>query len=51
MDGGTFQSTYISTYAQYLLKCLQGFSGKGISVYAISIQVSVNGLYSHVKLQ
>jgi O-glycosyl hydrolase len=38
MRGGTFSSQYVSTYAKYLLKCLQGYKSKGITVYAISIQ-------------
>ncbi|KAH7909608.1 glycoside hydrolase family 30 protein [Hygrophoropsis aurantiaca] len=38
MDGGSFQSQYVSTMATYLLKSLQGFQSKGIPVYAISIQ-------------
>ncbi|KAJ7260891.1 glycoside hydrolase [Mycena haematopus] len=39
MDGGSLQSQYVSIYANYLLKCLQGFKSEGItSLYAISIQ-------------
>ncbi|KAH8818882.1 glycoside hydrolase [Flagelloscypha sp. PMI_526] len=38
MNGGSFLSTYSSTYANYLLKSVQGFSGKGLTPYAISIQ-------------
>ncbi|OSD07331.1 glycoside hydrolase family 30 protein [Trametes coccinea BRFM310] len=38
MLGGNFLSAYTSVYANYLLKCLQGFQSHGISVYAISIQ-------------
>ncbi|KAI0369367.1 glycoside hydrolase [Pilatotrama ljubarskyi] len=38
MKGGNFLSQYTSVYANYLLKCLQGFQSHGISVYAIGIQ-------------
>ncbi|KAI5119683.1 hypothetical protein M0805_003570 [Coniferiporia weirii] len=38
MEGGSFQSQYISIYANYLLKAVQGFSNNGITPYAISIQ-------------
>ncbi|KAJ7279111.1 glycoside hydrolase [Mycena rebaudengoi] len=39
MNGGSLQSQYVSIYASYLLKCLQGFRTQGItSLYAISIQ-------------
>ncbi|RDX42626.1 glycoside hydrolase [Lentinus brumalis] len=38
MNGGNFLSNYTSVYANYLLKSLQGYKNKGISVYAISIQ-------------
>ncbi|KAJ6526635.1 glucan endo-1,6-beta-glucosidase [Mycena vulgaris] len=39
MNGGSLQSQYVSIYASYLLKCLQGFKTEGItSLYAISIQ-------------
>ncbi|KAJ7482201.1 glycoside hydrolase [Mycena galericulata] len=39
MDGGSLSSQYQSIYANYLLKCLQGFQSEGItSLYAISIQ-------------
>ncbi|TBU27192.1 glycoside hydrolase [Dichomitus squalens] len=38
MNGGNFLSNYTTVYANYLLKSLQGFQSKGISVYAISIQ-------------
>ncbi|EPQ55644.1 glycoside hydrolase [Gloeophyllum trabeum ATCC 11539] len=38
MKGGTLNTNYINTYANYLLKCLQGFQSKGIPLYAISIQ-------------
>ncbi|OBZ71255.1 Endo-1,6-beta-D-glucanase [Grifola frondosa] len=38
MKGGSFLSPYTSTYATYLLKCLQGFESKGIPIYAIGIQ-------------
>ena len=45
MTGGTLETSYISVLAQYLLKSLQGFSSKGIPVYAISIQVSLRSLF------
>ncbi|KAJ7166584.1 glucan endo-1,6-beta-glucosidase [Mycena filopes] len=39
MNGGSLSSQYVSIYAKYLLKCLQGFKSEGItSLYAISIQ-------------
>ncbi|TFK47117.1 glycoside hydrolase [Heliocybe sulcata] len=38
MDGGDLDTNYISTYANYLLKCLQGFQIKNIVPFAISIQ-------------
>ncbi|KAJ7079601.1 glycoside hydrolase [Mycena belliarum] len=39
MNGGSLVSEYVSIYANYLLKCLQGFKSEGItSLYAISIQ-------------
>ncbi|KLO13556.1 glycoside hydrolase [Schizopora paradoxa] len=38
MDGGTLDSQYVSIYANYLLKCVQGFNSKGFLPYAISIQ-------------
>lgn len=38
MDGGSLQSQYITPYATYLLRCLQGFQNNGITPYAISIQ-------------
>ncbi|KAI0369366.1 glycoside hydrolase [Pilatotrama ljubarskyi] len=38
MNGGNFNSAYTTVYAHYLLKCLQGFQGQGISAYAIGIQ-------------
>ncbi|KAJ7875298.1 glycoside hydrolase [Mycena olivaceomarginata] len=39
MNGGSLSSQYVSIYANYLLKCLQGFKSEGItSLYAISIQ-------------
>lgn len=41
IQGGTFQSTYVNPYAQYLLKAVQGFASKGITVYALSIQVGI----------
>ncbi|KZO93648.1 glycoside hydrolase family 30 protein [Calocera viscosa TUFC12733] len=38
MLGGTFLSQYTDTFAQYLLKSVQGFASKGFSVYNIAIQ-------------
>ncbi|TBU31803.1 glycoside hydrolase [Dichomitus squalens] len=38
MNGGSFLDTYSSTYANYLLKALQGFQSKGITAYAMGIQ-------------
>ncbi|KAF9047180.1 glucan endo-1,6-beta-glucosidase [Hymenopellis radicata] len=38
MNGGSLKSSLVTTYATYLLKCLQGFQNNGIPVYAISIQ-------------
>ncbi|CAK5271404.1 unnamed protein product [Mycena citricolor] len=39
MNGGSLQYQYISTYAKYLLKCLQAFEAQGVtSLYAISVQ-------------
>lgn len=38
MDGGSLSSAYVSIYANYLLKCVQGFSSQGATPYAISIQ-------------
>ncbi|KAH8115004.1 glycoside hydrolase [Phellopilus nigrolimitatus] len=38
MDGGSLSSQYVSIYANYLYKCVQGFASKGITPYAISIQ-------------
>ncbi|KAJ7206033.1 glucan endo-1,6-beta-glucosidase [Mycena pura] len=38
MNGGSLQTQYVSAYASYLLKCLQGFKSEGIPLYAISIQ-------------
>ncbi|PIL22448.1 hypothetical protein GSI_15136 [Ganoderma sinense ZZ0214-1] len=38
MNGGNFLSNYTTVYASYLLKALQGYQSKGISIYAISIQ-------------
>ncbi|EPQ55645.1 glycoside hydrolase [Gloeophyllum trabeum ATCC 11539] len=38
MDGGDLNTDYINTYANYLLKCLQGFQIKNIVPFAISIQ-------------
>ncbi|KAF9221819.1 glycoside hydrolase family 30 protein [Gyrodon lividus] len=37
-DGGSLNTAYISTMANYLWKCLQGFQSKGIPIYAIGIQ-------------
>ncbi|EMD39801.1 glycoside hydrolase family 30 protein [Gelatoporia subvermispora B] len=38
INGGSFLSQYINTYANYLLKSLQGFQSKGFTIYAIGIQ-------------
>jgi O-glycosyl hydrolase len=38
MKGGSLQSQYVTSYANYLLKCVQGFNSKGILPYIISIQ-------------
>lgn len=38
MDGGSLNSNMIPNYANYLLKCLQGFASKGFTPYAIGIQ-------------
>ncbi|KZP16590.1 glycoside hydrolase family 30 protein [Athelia psychrophila] len=38
MDGGALTSSYATQYATYLLKCIQGFEGKKIPVFAISVQ-------------
>ncbi|KAL1663291.1 glycoside hydrolase family 30 protein [Schizophyllum commune] len=38
MKGGSLQSQYLTSYATYLLKGLQGFKNKGINLHAISIQ-------------
>ncbi|KIY71901.1 glycoside hydrolase family 30 protein [Cylindrobasidium torrendii FP15055 ss-10] len=38
MNGGSLKSQYVTNYATYLLKCIQGFNSKGFSLYAISIQ-------------
>ncbi|KAJ8075102.1 hypothetical protein PM082_019429 [Marasmius tenuissimus] len=38
LNGGSLNSNQIQNYANYLLKCLQGFQSKGIPLYAIGIQ-------------
>ncbi|OSX61841.1 glycoside hydrolase family 30 protein [Postia placenta MAD-698-R-SB12] len=38
MNGGKMYTSYASVYANYLLKCLQGYQSKGFSIWAISIQ-------------
>ncbi|KJA25268.1 glycoside hydrolase family 30 protein [Hypholoma sublateritium FD-334 SS-4] len=38
MNGGSLQSQYVSVYATYLLKAVQGFQSKGFPIYSISIQ-------------
>lgn len=40
MKGGSLQSQYFNTYANYLLKAVQAFNSKGYSVYAMSLQAS-----------
>lgn len=37
-QGGSLNTGNINVFANYLLKCLQGFKSQGITVYAISIQ-------------
>ncbi|EED83900.1 hypothetical protein POSPLDRAFT_134943 [Postia placenta Mad-698-R] len=38
MNGGKFYTSYSDVYANYLLKCLQGYKSKGFDIWAISIQ-------------
>ncbi|EIM84383.1 glycoside hydrolase [Stereum hirsutum FP-91666 SS1] len=38
MNGGSLTTSLVSTYANYLLKAVQGFTSKGLTLYAISIQ-------------
>ncbi|KAJ7149366.1 glycoside hydrolase family 30 protein [Mycena filopes] len=38
MLGGSLKANYVAIYPKYLLKALQGFQSKGVSVYAIAIQ-------------
>ncbi|KAI0789818.1 glycoside hydrolase [Abortiporus biennis] len=38
IDGGNFLDQYTSTFANYLLKAVQGFQSHGIPIYAIGIQ-------------
>ncbi|EPT00467.1 hypothetical protein FOMPIDRAFT_88424 [Fomitopsis schrenkii] len=38
INGGKFYTSQTTTYANYLLKSLQGFESKGIPVWAISLQ-------------
>ncbi|KAL6302008.1 glycoside hydrolase superfamily [Sparassis latifolia] len=38
MSGGSFLDTYTDTYANYLLKCVQGFQSQGFNVWAVGIQ-------------
>ncbi|KAG1737994.1 glycoside hydrolase family 30 protein [Suillus lakei] len=38
MHGGSLNTQYINSMANYLLKSVQAFSNKGIPIYAISIQ-------------
>ncbi|KAI5827850.1 glycoside hydrolase family 30 protein [Schizophyllum commune Tattone D] len=38
MNGGSLKTQYLTPYATYLLKCLQGFKSQGVNLYAISIQ-------------
>lgn len=35
MNGGNFLDKYSDTYANYLLKCLEGFKSHGITAYAV----------------
>jgi len=44
---------YSLSDASYLLKCVQGFKGKGVDVYAVSIQnepLNTNPTYPTAKL-
>ncbi|KAJ7064054.1 glycoside hydrolase family 30 protein [Mycena amicta] len=38
MNGGTISSNMLTFYPTYLLKAVQGFKGKGIPIFAISVQ-------------
>ncbi|KAL0564533.1 hypothetical protein V5O48_017513 [Marasmius crinis-equi] len=38
MNGGQLSSNQVQNFANYLLKCIQGFQNQGIPIYAISIQ-------------
>ncbi|CAA7270553.1 unnamed protein product [Cyclocybe aegerita] len=38
MNGGSLRSQYVSSYATYLLKSVQGFQSLGFPIYAINIQ-------------
>ncbi|KAG9045999.1 hypothetical protein FS837_005291 [Tulasnella sp. UAMH 9824] len=38
MKGGSLQTQYFNTYANYLLKAVQAFKSKGYNVYAVSLQ-------------
>ncbi|KAI0299042.1 glycoside hydrolase superfamily [Multifurca ochricompacta] len=38
MNGGSLNTAYVSQYANYLLKAIQGFRNQGINIYAISVQ-------------
>ncbi|KAF9074611.1 glucan endo-1,6-beta-glucosidase [Rhodocollybia butyracea] len=38
MNGGSLTNASVAIYANYLLKCLQGFQSKGLTPFAISIQ-------------
>ncbi|KAJ6517693.1 glycoside hydrolase family 30 protein [Mycena vulgaris] len=38
MNGGTIQTAFTTAYPTYLLKAVQGFESKGISIYAVSVQ-------------
>ncbi|KAG1740170.1 glycoside hydrolase family 30 protein [Suillus paluster] len=43
MDGGSLDTQYVNTMANYLLESVQEFSNKGISIYAIGIQNEPEG--------
>lgn len=39
MDGGSLQSQYFTTFANYLVKAVEAFQSEGYTVYALSLQV------------
>ncbi|EIN08490.1 glycoside hydrolase [Punctularia strigosozonata HHB-11173 SS5] len=38
MKGGSLKTEFIDTYANYILKALQGWQSKGVTAFAVSIQ-------------